>query len=148
MQLGDETVDVSGRSTMKDGVAVVECDVGGSSVKLRTVLHDGTLHVFARDSIEQMTLPTPAYLSASDEDSGPKGAVAPMPGVIEKLFVSEGDRVKEGDPLVVMIAMKMEYVIKAPSAGVVEKLLYKIGDNVPKAAQLVKIKGDEPEESK
>lgn len=48
MQLGDETVDVSGRSTMKDGVAVVECDVGGSSVKLRTVLHDGTLHVFAR----------------------------------------------------------------------------------------------------
>ena len=35
-------------------------------------------------------------------------AVAPMPGVVEKVSVSPGDQVEEGDPLVVMIAMKME----------------------------------------
>jgi 3-methylcrotonyl-CoA carboxylase alpha subunit len=35
-----------------------------------------------------------------------------MPGVIEKVMVKDGDVVNAGDPLVVMIAMKME-VIKA-----------------------------------
>ncbi|KAG0416040.1 hypothetical protein HPB47_006791 [Ixodes persulcatus] len=148
VKCGDEVLDVRGRTTVVDGVATVECDVGGSSVKLRTVLHDGTLHVFDRDGLEQLSIAKPAYLSAADEDSGPLGAVAPMPGVIEKLFVKEGDAVKEGDPVVVMIAMKMEYVIKAPSTGVIEKLLYKIGDNVPKNAQLVKIKSDEAESSR
>ena len=39
-------------------------------------------------------------------------AVAPMPGVIEKVLAEEGAAVQAGDPLVVMIAMKMEYVIK------------------------------------
>ena len=36
------------------------------------------------------------------------GAVAPMPGTVEKVNVAVGDEVKAGDPLVVMIAMKME----------------------------------------
>ena len=39
---------------------------------------------------------------------GGGGAVAPMPGVVEKVAVKPGDTVQEGDPLVVMIAMKME----------------------------------------
>ena len=36
------------------------------------------------------------------------GATAPMPGTIEKVMVEVGDEVKAGDPLIVMIAMKME----------------------------------------
>ena len=31
-----------------------------------------------------------------------------MPGVVDKVFVKEGDVVKEGDPVAVIIAMKME----------------------------------------
>ena len=36
------------------------------------------------------------------------GAVAPMPGTIEKVHVTSGQKVEAGDPVVVMIAMKME----------------------------------------
>ena len=34
--------------------------------------------------------------------------MAPMPGVIEKVNVAVGDTVEAGDPVIVMIAMKME----------------------------------------
>lgn len=147
MECEGETFSVSGQTTMDRGVVAVQCSVGGSNLKIRSVLHDGTLHVFTRDGRHQMALPVPKYLSITDETSGNgMGAVAPMPGVIEKVFVKEGDEVAEGDPLIVMIAMKMEYVIKAASSGTVEKLLYKIGDNVAKNAQLVKIKSNKPEE--
>ena len=40
--------------------------------------------------------------------AGAEDAVAPMPGVVEKVAVSPGMEVQKGDPLVVMIAMKME----------------------------------------
>ena len=34
--------------------------------------------------------------------------MAPMPGVVERVLISEGATVEQGEPLVVMIAMKME----------------------------------------
>lgn len=81
----------------------------------------------------------PAFLTSQGQGgSSCGGAVAPMPGIIEKILVSDGEQVKQGQPLLVMIAMKMEYVIRAPEAGVVEKVLYKVGDSVAKNASLVR----------
>ena len=79
------------------------------------------------------------FLSALGAGGGDSGAsaVAPMPGVVEKVSVSPGDEVKAGDPLVVMIAMKMEYVIKAPSDGKVASVPHNVGDFVQKGTQLV-----------
>lgn len=61
-----------------------------------------------------------------------------MPGIIEKILVRDGEQVQIGQPLLVMIAMKMEYVIRAPKAGVIEKVNYKVGDSVAKNAALVR----------
>lgn len=50
-----------------------------------------------------------------------KGAyVAPMPGEISKVLVKEGDKIKSGDALLVMISMKMENTIEAHTDGEVE----------------------------
>lgn len=81
----------------------------------------------------------PAYLASQNQGNQSQGgAVAPMPGIIEKVLVQDGEQVQLGQPLMVMIAMKMEYIIRAPEAGTVEKVFYKVGDSVAKNAALVR----------
>src|SRR5699024_11923189 len=45
--------------------------------------------------------------------------LAPMPGAVVAVRVDTGDRVDQGDPIVVVEAMKMEHVLTAPAAGIV-----------------------------
>lgn len=47
---------------------------------------------------------------------------APMPGLVLRLMVEEGQHVNKGDALLVLEAMKMENVIKATGEGVVKKI--------------------------
>jgi biotin carboxyl carrier protein len=62
---------------------------------------------------------------------------APMPGLIIDLKVSVGDRVKTGDHLLVLEAMKMENILKSPGEGEVKKVTVKKGDSVEKGQVLV-----------
>ncbi|MBS1518426.1 MAG: biotin/lipoyl-binding protein [Bacteroidetes bacterium] len=48
--------------------------------------------------------------------------VSPMPGIIKKLNVKEGQEVKKGDVLLVLEAMKMENEIKAKKDSVIKKV--------------------------
>ncbi|PCC46382.1 acetyl-CoA carboxylase biotin carboxylase subunit [Brevibacterium aurantiacum] len=45
--------------------------------------------------------------------------LAPMPGSVVAVRVESGDHVDQGDPIVVVEAMKMEHVLTAPAAGIV-----------------------------
>lgn len=60
-----------------------------------------------------------------------------MPGKIVKVFVKPGDSVKEGDPLLIMEAMKMENEMRAGRACVIKEVKVKAGDNVESGATLV-----------
>ena len=55
---------------------------------------------------------------------------APMPGVILKTYVKKGDEVKKGDPLCVLVAMKMENEIYAPRSGTISQIYINKGDTV------------------
>ncbi len=84
-------------------------------------------------------------------DSGPqktakpteaKGAgvvKAPLPGLIMKLLVKQGDTVKEGDTLCIMEAMKMENKIASNISGSVSTIHIKEGDSVLEGQELFTI---------
>lgn len=60
-----------------------------------------------------------------------------MPGILDKVLVKVGDQVKAGEPVAVIIAMKMEHVLKAPRDGVVKSVAGAAGSNVAKGAAVV-----------
>ncbi len=53
-----------------------------------------------------------------------------MPGRIVKVFVQEGEKVKEGQPVLVLEAMKMQNEIKAPQAGIMTRMNPRAGESV------------------
>ncbi len=55
---------------------------------------------------------------------------APMPGLLVKLSVEEGQSVKAGEELAIIEAMKMENVLRASQDGVVSKVVAKQGDSL------------------
>jgi len=75
----------------------------------------------------------------------PGSLIAPMPGKVVALTVVEGQRVANGDTLLVMEAMKMEHAICAPIAGIVEALPYAVGDPVEQGVALLRIRAIDPE---
>ena len=62
---------------------------------------------------------------------------APMPGNVLKVEVKEGDKVKPGQLLIILEAMKMENEIVAPRAGIVAQIVVKAGEKVDTGAPLV-----------
>lgn len=74
-----------------------------------------------------------------DVDESEDKLTAPMNGTIVEVPVSAGQAVKEGDVLVIMEAMKMEYSITATHDGVVSEVYFAAGDMVKDGDQLVEL---------
>ncbi len=65
------------------------------------------------------------------------GLIAPMPGKVIDVKVKKGKKVKAGDTLVILEAMKMEHSIKAAEDGTVLELLISVNDQVENGALLM-----------
>ena len=88
--------------------------------------------------------PAPAAPAAAPAAASPALAAggvvkSPMPGNILKINVTVGQKVNEGDTLLVMEAMKMENEISAPKAGTVAQIIVSKGAVVETGAPLVVI---------
>lgn len=55
---------------------------------------------------------------------------APMTGQVTEVLVAAGDEVEEGDPLLVMVAMKMNNEIRSPASGRILEVAVEAGDAV------------------
>jgi 3-methylcrotonyl-CoA carboxylase alpha subunit len=62
---------------------------------------------------------------------------APMPGKVIEVAARPGQRVKRGEALLVLEAMKMEHTIVAPADGIVEGVHFAPGDLVEEGAALI-----------
>ncbi len=65
--------------------------------------------------------------------------LAPMPGQIRAVNVSEGEMVTKGQTLIVLEAMKMEIRIQAPMEGVVARLAVEVGQTVEREEMLAEV---------
>lgn len=65
--------------------------------------------------------------------------LAPMPGKIVDIFLSDGDLVNEGEPILTLEAMKMQNEITATCNGVIRKIRIQKGQSVMKDELLVEI---------
>ena len=62
-----------------------------------------------------------------------------IPGTVSKLFVNEGDKIIEGDKLLVLDAMKMKNTIKVPYSGVIKKVNVTEGQSIPKGYVMIEL---------
>jgi acetyl/propionyl-CoA carboxylase alpha subunit len=128
------------------GVAAVE--PGQIKLNIDGVIHDYEIaqagdQIFVHSSTSDTTIqrlprhPRPA--SATQHET----ANSPMPGQVLRILVQKGQKVKTGDPLVVLEAMKMEQTIRTTINGRVQSVLVKAGQAVAPGQMLVEIGAEE-----
>ena len=78
----------------------------------------------------------------SDSVTNEGAFTAPMPGKVLEVLIPEGAKVSEGQPLMVLEAMKMEHRILADKQGIVTAIHYSQGDQVDAGSVLLDLESD------
>ena len=114
----------------------LRAEIDGHAIHADVVLGRDRLHLFTAEGQQRFEIDDPlAQAGAAAGHHG--GLLAPMPGKIIALLAPVGELVKQGAPLLVLEAMKMEHTVAAPNAGTVNAFLVAIGDQVADGAALV-----------
>jgi 3-methylcrotonyl-CoA carboxylase alpha subunit len=122
-----------------DGGAVLT--LGGVQSRAVVLDHGDDIAVFADGAGWRFTR-VDALASPAGADASVGRLSAPMPGRVVQLLVAVGDAVRQGQPLIVVEAMKMEHTIAAPRDGTVEAVRYAVGDLVEEGAELIALAED------
>ncbi|GAV78385.1 CPSase_L_chain domain-containing protein/Biotin_lipoyl domain-containing protein/Biotin_carb_C domain-containing protein/CPSase_L_D2 domain-containing protein [Cephalotus follicularis] len=132
----------------------VEADGVSMDVSLAIYSQDWTKHIHIWHGSHHYHFRQKLGLQLTDDDethhrtsfetaSHPPGTVlAPMAGLVVKVLVKDGMKVEEGQPILVLEAMKMEHVIKASSAGYVHGLQAMAGQQILDGSVLFCIKDE------
>jgi len=105
-----------------------------NSKSYKVDINNTTYSVQISDEIDDLIKEMGFEIGASKQVNDIK---APMPGLILSISVSEGQEVKENDPLLILEAMKMENVFNSPRDGVIKSIAVKTGDAVEKNQLLI-----------
>jgi len=99
---------------------------------------DSQYEKFLLDSFEYSTLYTEKYKRRKPfQPKNPKKITAFIPGKIEKVYVKNNSKVKAGDILIILEAMKMKNQIMASEDGKIKKIYVKQGESVLKDTLLL-----------
>lgn len=106
--------------------SVAQVEVNGSSYEVHMNKEVPT----TKTPILVRSAPVPTAPKSVAPASGLSKVIAPLPGVMVKVVVKDGDVVKLGDSLFILEAMKMENNILAEKAGTVKNVKVHPGDAV------------------
>lgn len=125
---------------------VAKLNVNGVSFDveiLSAALTEGDLPEVSAATAPASAAPAAAAPAAAPAAKGAAGAGtpvnAPLPGVVTKVLVTDGQAVKKGDTVIVLEAMKMENNITAECDGKVTGICVAAGDSVMEGTTLVTI---------
>ena len=76
-----------------------------------------------------------------DEKGTEDKIIAPMPGIVKAINVTKGDKIKEGDALIIQEAMKMEHTLCSEIEGTVKSVNVRVGDQVEAGTLFINIDG-------
>jgi len=121
---------------------IYHCDIAGIDVEIDS--HRFYAHVTEAGNEITINMPfgdvnasvLPRFIEPGNDV--PEGSlIAPMPGKVIDVKVKKGSKVKAGDTLVIIEAMKMEHTIKATETGKIAKVMIKLNDQVDNGATLL-----------
>jgi 3-methylcrotonyl-CoA carboxylase alpha subunit len=141
--VADADGDVSGALGYREDGEALHISFAGQHARVQVFHeaqgHEDVAHVFAPHGATRITVVDALAHAGEVQEAGGR-LTAPMPGKVVSFAVKAGDKVKAGQPLAVMEAMKMEHTIAAPADGEVLELLYAPGDQVAEGEELLKLK--------
>jgi propionyl-CoA carboxylase alpha chain len=124
------------RTDWRIGEPLLRCQVDGNSYCVQ-IERQGIEYLLSVDGMQargMMLTPRGAELNALMLDKPPpdysKFLLSPMPGLLVRIDVESGQRIKAGEELAVVEAMKMENVLRAGQDLVVAKVLAQTGDSL------------------
>ena len=116
----------------------------GKDVEIVGQVLGSKLWIKVNGQVHVVDLDEATALSAKKTKSLDRVVKAPMPGKIIKIFCSDSSDVSEGDAVVAMEAMKMEYILKAPADGQIDGLSVIVGQQVELGQKLFEVKNENP----
>jgi acetyl/propionyl-CoA carboxylase alpha subunit len=126
------------------GATILSCD--GAHVRVEI---DGAQHAFdiSEDAggywIGNYVFPRVSRYPQSESAGAGESASSPMPGQVLRILVEPGEKVRAGDPLVILEAMKMEQTVSAHADGIVDQILVTPRQVVAPGETLVHIRAKE-----
>ena len=159
VELGSDGVTVDGSPVDVDferleGGPIRSLMLNGCSFRIsasRTGSETWDMHLrgrrLAASVVDERTRAIREMTGAGAGPSGPRPIVAPMPGMVVRIEVSEGDIVEAGQGVVIVEAMKMENELAAEGEGVVTRVHVAEGQAVEKDQVLVDLASVDDEEA-
>ena len=116
---------------------MLECVIDDIRSQYQIYRDEDRLFVF--DSFNDIQLKVLPRFVDTNTSSIEGGLLAPMPGKISEVLIKKDQKVKAGQSLMIIEAMKMEQTIKSPNAGKISKIMVKKGQQVENGESLLVI---------